>query len=52
MLAILMANFVSLPGALMWVGLVLSLLIGLMGGLVTGRFTSEGWHTRANVVRE
>ncbi|SEP31330.1 hypothetical protein SAMN04487948_14413 [Halogranum amylolyticum] len=47
MLAILVATFVSLPGALMWVGVVLSLLTGLIGGLVTGRFTSGGWHTRA-----
>lgn len=47
MLAILVANFVSLPGVLVWAGLVLSLLTGLIGGLVTGQFTSGGWHTRA-----
>ena len=46
-LAILLANFISLPGAIMWVGVVLALTIGLVGGLVAGRFTSGGWQTRA-----
>ena len=46
-LAIFLANFVSLPGAIMWVGVVLALITGLIGGLVAGRFTSGGWQTRA-----
>ena len=46
-LAILVANFVSLPGAIMWVGVVLALTTGLVGGLVAGRFTSDEWQTRA-----
>jgi hypothetical protein len=46
-LVILVANFVSLPEALMWVGVVLVLTTGLVGGIVTGRFTSGGWQTRA-----
>ena len=46
-LAILVANFVSLPGAIMWVGVVFALTTGLVGGLVAGRFTSGGWQTRA-----
>ncbi|MDT3436832.1 MULTISPECIES: hypothetical protein [Halobacteriales] len=46
-LAILVANFVSLPGAIMWVGVVFTLTTGLVGGLVAGRFTSGGWQTRA-----
>ena len=46
-LAILVANFVSLPGAIMWVGVILALTTGLVVGLVAGRFTSGGWQRRA-----
>lgn len=46
-MVILVANFVSLPRAFVWIGVVLSLLTGLAGGLVAGRLTSGGWHTRA-----
>lgn len=46
-LVILVANFVSLPGAIVWIGIVLALATGLVGGFVAGRFTSGGWQARA-----
>jgi hypothetical protein len=46
-LAILIANFVSLPEAIIWVGVVLVLTTGLIGGFVAGTFAIGGWQTRA-----
>jgi hypothetical protein len=46
-LAILIANFVSLPEAIIWVGVVLALTTGLVGGFVAGTFAIGGWQTRA-----
>lgn len=45
-LAILAANFVSLPSAVLWIGVALALATGLTGGLVAGRFVGDGWRAR------
>lgn len=45
-LAILVANFIPLPRGTGWVGVVLSLMIGLIGGLVAGNVANGRWQTR------
>ena len=45
-LAILVANFVPLPRGTGWVGVVLALMTGLVGGLVAGNLANGRWQTR------
>lgn len=46
LIIIFLANFIPLPSSVISIGIIVTLMTGLIGGFIAGTFANGGWQTR------